>query len=154
MLIMDTAMRLCPPQAMRVPAGSFTLLPTLIWLQLKENHTEEWCKLGLNTQKMCKTNIGILHLLKRRKSAKQTSAYTIWLLYCYSSQGVYSYKRSLKKFPSKFDSSGCGHFYLLFAVQLCCLMSMDVIWHIRDKLRPMCKHGSILLYVHRNHKAR
>ena len=29
-LIIDTAMRLCPPQVMRVPAGSFTLLPTLI----------------------------------------------------------------------------------------------------------------------------
>ena len=27
-------------------------------------------------------------------------------------------------------------------------MSSDVIWHIRDKLRRMPKHGSILLYVH------
>ena len=26
---------------------------------------------------------------------------------------------------------------------LCCLMSSDVGWHIRDKLRPMPKHGSI-----------
>jgi len=25
----------------------------------------------------------------------------------------------------------------------CCLMSSDVRWHIRDKLRPMPKHGSI-----------
>ena len=38
-----------------------------------------------------------------------------------------------------------------WAVQLCylmlllswCLMSSDVIWHIRDKLWPMPKHGSI-----------
>ena len=29
-----------------------------------------------------------------------------------------------------------------------CLMSSDVGWHIRDKLRPMPKHGSINLSVH------
>ena len=29
-----------------------------------------------------------------------------------------------------------------------CLMSSDVIWHIRDKLWPMPKHGSVILYVH------
>ena len=40
------------------------------------------------------------------------------------------------------------------SVRLCCLMSSDVGWHIRDKLRPMPKHCSILLYVHGNHKAR
>ena len=28
-----------------------------------------------------------------------------------------------------------------------CLMSSDVSWHIRDKLWPMPKHGSIILYV-------
>ena len=38
--------------------------------------------------------------------------------------------------------------------RLCCLMSSDVVWHIWDKLRPMPKHGSILLYVHGNQKAR
>ena len=32
-------------------------------------------------------------------------------------------------------------------------MSSDVGWHIRDKLWPVPKHGSMLLYVHRNHKA-
>ena len=32
-----------------------------------------------------------------------------------------------------------------------CLMSSDVIWHIRDKLWPMPKHGSVILYVHGNH---
>ena len=32
-----------------------------------------------------------------------------------------------------------------------CLMSSDVGWHIRDKLRPVPKHGSINLYVHRSH---
>ena len=31
-------------------------------------------------------------------------------------------------------------------------MSSDVGWHIRDKLRPMREHGSILLYVHGNHR--
>ena len=36
------------------------------------------------------------------------------------------------------------------SVQLCCLMSSDVGWHIRDKLRPTPKHGSIRLYVHGN----
>ena len=35
-----------------------------------------------------------------------------------------------------------------------CLMSSDVRWHIRDKLWPMPKHGSIILYVHGNQKAR
>ena len=35
-----------------------------------------------------------------------------------------------------------------------CLMSSDVIWHIRDKLWPMPKHGSVILYVHGNQKAR
>ena len=33
------------------------------------------------------------------------------------------------------------------------LMSSDVSWHIRDKLWPMPKHGSINLYVHGNQKA-
>ena len=35
-----------------------------------------------------------------------------------------------------------------------CLMSSDGSWHIRDKLWPMPKHGSINLYVHGNQKAR
>ena len=35
-----------------------------------------------------------------------------------------------------------------------CVMSSDVSGHIRDKLWPMPKHGSIILYVHRNQKAR
>ena len=33
-----------------------------------------------------------------------------------------------------------------------CLMSSDVSWHIRDKLWPMLKHGSVILYVHGNQK--
>ena len=37
--------------------------------------------------------------------------------------------------------------------RLCCLMSSDVSWHIRDKLWPMPKHGSIILYVHGNQKS-
>ena len=36
----------------------------------------------------------------------------------------------------------------------CYLMSSDVSWHIRDKLWPTPKHGSISLYVHGNQKAR
>ena len=35
-----------------------------------------------------------------------------------------------------------------------CLMSSDVMRHVRDKLWPMPKHGSIILYVHGNQKAR
>ena len=35
-----------------------------------------------------------------------------------------------------------------------CLMSSDASWLIRDKLWPMPKHGSIILYVHGNQKAR
>jgi len=34
-----------------------------------------------------------------------------------------------------------------------CLMSSDVMRHIRDKLWPMPKHGAINLYVHGNQKA-
>ena len=36
----------------------------------------------------------------------------------------------------------------------CYLMSSDVSWHTKDKLRPMREHGSILLYVHGNYEAR
>jgi len=32
----------------------------------------------------------------------------------------------------------------------CCLVSSDVRWHIRDKLWPVPKHGSVNLYVHGN----
>ena len=35
-----------------------------------------------------------------------------------------------------------------------CLLSSDVSWHIRDKLWPMPKHSSIILYVHGNQKVR
>ena len=35
-----------------------------------------------------------------------------------------------------------------------CLMSSDVMRHIKDKLWPMPKHGAINLYVHGNQKAR
>ena len=35
-----------------------------------------------------------------------------------------------------------------------CLMSSDVSWHIRDKLRPMHEHGLGLLYILGNHKTR
>ena len=34
-----------------------------------------------------------------------------------------------------------------------CLMSSGVGWHLRDKLRPMPKHGSINLYIHGSQKA-
>ena len=49
---------------------------------------------------------------------------------------------------------------LVFSSQFClilmswCLMSSDFMRHIRDKLWPMPKHGSINLYVHGNQKAR
>ena len=46
------------------------------------------------------------------------------------------------------DASGKLNWYFR------CLMSSDVNWHIRDKLWPMPKHGSINLYVHGNQKAR
>ena len=35
-----------------------------------------------------------------------------------------------------------------------CLMSSDVSWHIRDKLWPIPKHASIILYVYGNQMAR
>ena len=45
-------------------------------------------------------------------------------------------------------------FLFIMMMMKWCLMSSDVSWHIRDKLWPMPKHGSIILYVHRNQKAR
>ena len=46
----------------------------------------------------------------------------------------------------------CTNKTTMLLLLLCCLMSSDVSWHIRDKLRPVPKHGSILLYVHKNQK--
>ena len=50
------------------------------------------------------------------------------------------------------DTARCLNYLVL--MMKWCLMSSDVIWHIRDKLWPMPKHGSIILYVHGNQKAR
>ena len=38
---------------------------------------------------------------------------------------------------------GGGGVELMMMMMSWCLMSSDVIWHIRDKLWPMPKHGSI-----------
>ena len=43
---------------------------------------------------------------------------------------------------------------LMMMMMKWCLMPSDVGWHVRDKLRPMPKHGSINLYVHGSQKAR
>ena len=51
-----------------------------------------------------------------------------------------------KKLPKKLT--------LLDLLMNWCLMSSDVMRHIRDKLWPMPKHGAINLYVHGNQKAR
>ena len=40
-----------------------------------------------------------------------------------------------------FSSFVCSECF--FLMMKCCLMSSDVSWHIRDKLRPMPKHGSM-----------
>ena len=45
-------------------------------------------------------------------------------------------------------------FSLMMMMMNWCLMSSDVMRHIRDKLWPMPKHGAINLYVHGNQKAR
>ena len=42
---------------------------------------------------------------------------------------------------------GCNIWICLIFFFKCCLMSSDVGLHIRDKLRAMREHGSILLYV-------
>ena len=41
------------------------------------------------------------------------------------------------------DSLRCGCKWHVAMMMSWCLMSSDVIWHIRDKLWPMPKHGSI-----------
>ena len=52
------------------------------------------------------------------------------------------------------ENSCLFHCLLVMMMMKWCLMSSDVRWHIRDKLRPMPKHGSINLYVHGSQKAR
>ena len=44
--------------------------------------------------------------------------------------------------------------FIIYMMMNWCLMSSDVMRHIRDKLWPMPKHGAINLYVHGNQKAR
>ena len=51
------------------------------------------------------------------------------------------------------DSLRTCHVWFWMMMMSWCLMSSDVIWHIRDKLWRMPKHGSIILYVHGNQKA-
>ena len=51
------------------------------------------------------------------------------------------------------DTGGKGTLPVMMMMSWC-LMSSDVSWHIRDKLWPLPKHGSIILYVHGNQKAR
>ena len=65
-----------------------------------------------------------------------------------------SLEEGAEKWCSESDSYVPPLSLFLFMVRLCCLMSSDVGWHIRDKVRPMPRHGSILLYVHGNQKAR
>ena len=58
--------------------------------------------------------------------------------------------------PLSYNLKGYFHPHqkILKVMMKWCLMSSDVGWHIRDKLRPMPKHGSINLYVHGSQKAR
>jgi len=60
--------------------------------------------------------------------------------------------------PSDSGTSNCQKVkslvMLLLLMMLQSFMSSEVGWHIRDKLRPTREHGSILLYVHGNRKAR
>ena len=65
------------------------------------------------------------------------------------------YRRVLKAWEDlMWRTSEGSEFHGLMMMMSWCLMSSDVIWHIRDKLWPMPKHGSIILYVHGNQKAR
>ena len=56
--------------------------------------------------------------------------------------------------PSDFRGREAILNYVLVMMMNWCLMSSDVMRHIRDKLWPMPKHGAINLYVHGNQKAR
>ena len=51
--------------------------------------------------------------------------------------------------PMRVSMADGNHFTMVMMMSWC-LMSSDVSWHIRDKLWPMPKHGSINLYVHGN----
>jgi len=50
--------------------------------------------------------------------------------------------------PSSILNTFQLHSMLMMMMMKWCLMSSDVSWHISDKLWPMPKHGSIILYVH------
>ena len=54
----------------------------------------------------------------------------------------------------KVQAVAMGEVQIWMMMMKWCLMSSDVSWHIRDKLWPMPKHGSINLYVHGSQKAR
>ena len=55
-------------------------------------------------------------------------------------------------FTCHFETPSSTDFNMLMMMKQS-FMSSDVGWHIRDKLWPVQKHGSMFLYVHRNRKA-
>ena len=67
----------------------------------------------------------------------QTSVYHE-MFFCLSQYENYSVYALIKNFLFH-----PGFFVMLLLLLSWCLMSSDVIWHIRDKLWPMPKHGSI-----------
>ena len=83
---------------------------------------------------------------KNKTKSWQTVTHTEWL---YARTEVLWFTQSWWTMGGK-KSRTHTHTHIFFFK--CCLMSLDVSWHVRDKLRLMHQHGSILLYVHGNQK--
>ena len=76
-----------------------------------------------------------------------------WLKWCFTSTETVGLLGTEAR-DVHLDFHTAPELWVLASVRLCCIMSSDVGWHIRDKLRPMREHGSINLYVHGSQKAR
>ena len=83
------------------------------------------------------TVIGDWTLEKKKKKkifAVSYKAFSVWKGYCFILASWNSVNSIFMAVPV---------IYCLLLLLSWCLMSSDVIWHIRDKLWPMPKHGSI-----------
>ena len=98
-------------------AASYCLLPDTIWLWAAQNAL----KVG-----------GV-------KFANYCHRLPLWRKYAHEVKAAKGLKRCRAKVKGVNNSARTAQWWWW----VWCLMSSDVIWHIRDKLWPMPKHGSI-----------
>ena len=109
--------------------GSWTAL-SVWWRQWKEISD---CKRSILRGK------NIYNITKAKLGDSRDPAFPYWWWYnVFTHVCVHTLSRLLIPPPST------PHPFLMMMMMMkCCLMSPDVSWHIRDKLWPMPKHGSI-----------